>query len=77
MDDEEHSLLVFLGWIDVGRGLLGYGAVLAIGIAFVAIGNTPERFIGAAFAVLWLALGFRTVWKVWKRYASQHAVPPE
>lgn len=70
MDDEEHPLLVFLGWIDIGRGLLGYSVLLAIGIAFVAIGNTPERIIGAAFVVFWLALGFR---EVWKRYASRHA----
>jgi diguanylate cyclase (GGDEF)-like protein len=67
MDDAEHPLLMILGWIDVGRKLLGYSVVLAIGIAFVAIGNTPERYIGAALVVLWLALGFREAWNQVRR----------
>ena len=46
--------------------------VRAIGIAFVAIGNTPERIIGATFVVFWLAVGFR---EIWERYAGRHTKP--
>jgi uncharacterized membrane protein len=53
----------FLAAVEAVRGFIGSIVVLILSLAFLVMGHTAGRIVGAVLFILWLALGLKTVRK--------------
>jgi hypothetical protein len=63
MADERHPVEDVLRVGDAGRNLIGGTILLAVGIAFVVMGNTAGRLIGSALLAILVVPAIRATHK--------------
>jgi hypothetical protein len=66
-DDDDPG---FLAAVEAVRGFIGYSVVLIVGLAYLVMGHTAGRTVGAVLLIFWLALGLKTVRK--RRLGAKH-----
>jgi hypothetical protein len=60
VNDERHPVEDLFRVLDAGRNLVGGAIVLAIGFAFLVMGNTAGRLIGGALLAILVVPGIRS-----------------